>query len=103
MGSTGMAGKGDAAWGGKAGDKFGTVCTASGGRVMQRGAPFSAVEPSYLLAVDPGLCAQLLPVRAAEGHAALHVHEEHDPQEIRRALQGHLRRDLRKVSLNDFC
>lgn len=45
-------------------------------------------------AVHLGFRTQLLPVRHPEEVAALHEHQEHHPESLRRALQGHLPGDL---------
>ena len=48
-------------------------------------------------AVDRGLRSQLHAVRDQEEVAALHEHQEHDSQALRRQVQGHLRGGLPKV------
>lgn len=46
--------------------------------------------------VDPRLRAHLVPLRPGPRVPGVHVHEEHDPQEVRRPLQGHLPGGLRR-------
>jgi hypothetical protein len=48
-------------------------------------------------AVDQGLRALVLPVRAEQGMGPVPQHQEHDPQAVRRPLPRHFRRHLRKV------
>ena len=55
-----------------------------------RPVPDRPLTAALRVAVDPGLRSQLLPVRDPEEVAALHEHEEHDPEALRRPLQGHL-------------
>lgn len=62
---------------------------AQGGLVARRPAGPHARDLSPP-AVHLGFCAQLLPVRHPEEVAAVHEHQEHHPESLRRALQGHL-------------